>query len=67
MLKSVRKPKATQSAFATQEVTFNEEKMPNVYNSSDITEIRAAIDEKLNTILKENKKQNDNRGYNNFI
>lgn len=69
MLKPISKLKATQSAFATQKITCNGKKVPNILDTSDATELGAAITEKLKTLAKKNKKeknQNDNQGYNNF-
>ena len=56
MLKPVSKPKATQLAFVTQRVTFNEKEMSNILDISNITETRVAIAEKPKIILKKNKK-----------
>lgn len=56
MLKLVNKPKATQLVFATQEVIFNREEVPNVLSTFNFTEIKAAIAEKLKTPTKKNKK-----------
>ena len=69
MLKPISKPKVTQLAFATQKVILNGEKMPNILDTSYITEIGAAITKKPKNPTKENKKQknqNNNRGRNNF-
>ncbi len=68
MLKRVRKPKAIQSAFATQEVTLNGEEVPNVLDTLDITKTGTAIAEKPKTPSvknKQRKNQKDNRGRNN--
>ena len=37
MLKPISKPKATQSAFTTQEVTLNGEELPDVLDTFDVT------------------------------
>ena len=69
MLKLASKPKATQSAFTTQEVILNEEKIPDVLDTSDVPETRAAIAEKPKTPTKKNKKrknQNNNQNCNNL-
>lgn len=69
MLKPISKPKATQSAFATQKITCNGEEVPNVLDTSNVTESGATIAEKPKILAKKNKKpknQNDNQGYNNF-
>ena len=57
MLKPVSKPKATQSAFATQKVMLNREKVLDVLDISNITETWAAIAEKAKTLAKKNKKR----------
>lgn len=69
MWKSVSKPGATQLVFATQEIIFNGKEVPNVLNTSDVTETGATITKKPKTSAKKNtkqKNQNDNRGCNNF-
>ena len=68
ILKPVRKPKATRSSSATQGVTLTKEEVPNVLDTSNVTETTAAIVEKPKTPSKKNKKrknQKDNRGSNN--
>lgn len=52
MLKLVSKSKATWSVFAIQKVTFNRKKVPNILDTSDVTEIGAVITEKPKTSLK---------------
>ena len=66
MLKPVSKPKATQSAFASQEVTFNRRELLNVLDIFNVTETGFVIAEKPKTISKKKKEQNDNQGCNNF-
>ena len=68
MLKRVSIPKVIRSAFVTQGIILNNEKVPNVSDIPDITETGAAIAEKPKTSSKKNKKrknQKDNRGPNN--
>ena len=69
MLKPVSKPKATQSAFAAQEITLNKKEILDTSNSLDIIETGAIAIEKSKTISKKrNKKrktQNSNWGRNN--
>lgn len=57
MLKLISKPKAIRSAFATQGVTLNREEVPNILDTPNVAEIRAAIAEILKTPSKKNKKR----------
>lgn len=57
MLKLVSKLKATWSVFVTQDVIFNEKKVSNILDISNITKIEAIIAEKPKAILRKNKKQ----------
>lgn len=57
MLKLVSKPKATQSAFITLKIIFNEKKVLNILDTSNVIETEAAIIEKPKTFSKKNKKQ----------
>ena len=68
MLKSVSKPQAIRSVFATQGVNLNTEMMSNILYTPDVTGTGAAIAEKPKTFSKKDKKwknQKNNRGRHN--
>lgn len=63
MLKSISKPKATRLIFTTQKIIFNEEKIPNILNISNVIKTAAAIAKKPKISSKKIKKlknQNNN-------